>query len=246
MGQGATYVEAVVNEDHDHHSSTQPCVLPTTNFISSGQDGPDNESAGHANGADEHNGAPAQEVNEEREHSIDHQRPGTQATVDAQLVLRVVNPDLLKDQSHVIPDEPAAGPLLEQAHGHNEHEPFAVSRSPEEVTVARALSELFIERESGVDLVELEADKLVVLVALGMVVRKDLFGTFTLVSVDIEARRFRHKVHQRQNDQGTETLEERWQAPRPVTVDPKGTTGLESALNLPETDNLLCYPGGRE
>lgn len=97
--------------------------------------------------------------------------------------------------------------MLEQTHSHDEHESLAVASGSEEVAVAGAFADLFVERETCVDLVVLNVDQLIVLITLGVISCKELLGTITLILVNVKPRALRHKVHEWQYEEGAETLQ---------------------------------------
>jgi hypothetical protein len=123
-----THVERVINKDHGHNCATESVVRSSTNFMPSRENGPHNKCSGHADCANQHDLAPAEEIDEEGEDSIDDQRPGPQTAIDTKLSLRILDANVLQNEAHVVANEATTGPLLEETHGNHEHDSLSVAR----------------------------------------------------------------------------------------------------------------------
>lgn len=105
MGEGqGTHVEGVVEEYHEDHSATESRVFLAADFVPSGEDGPDDECKGHADGADQHDSAAAKVIDEEGKNGVDDEGPCPETAVNPELIVGICDADVLKDNTHVIAD----------------------------------------------------------------------------------------------------------------------------------------------
>ena len=135
--------------------------------------GPDDVGGAHSSRSGEEEGTTTKLVNPETHEEGDDEVDDGEDTVDLELQLRVGDAGEGEDVGHVVGDETVAGPLGEETQGDEDDQAVTVALGAPELGPAVALK-LLLELDGLLDLVELDLDELVLLVAAGVGARENL------------------------------------------------------------------------
>ena len=167
----------------------------------------------------------------------DKQVPDLETTVDHILGVRVGVADSVQSLVEIVRHDTVAGPLGEEARGNTDKHAVAVSLCLPKDSPALSL-ELLLELESGVNLLDLELDELILLVAIGVGLCEDVESLFGFTLGDEETGRFVDEPDEDELEDRGECLYKRRNTPRPIALDLKSTKGE------PRCDNGTKVPKG--
>jgi hypothetical protein len=186
-------------------------------------DGHDGVSHEHARSGRKEQGTTADTLDGERGDGGPEEVPNGEETVDEEDDGRVGDSNGRHDRVEEVREHTIAGPLREEGDGHNDAETLAVARGGEERLVANVGGDGTVELNGGLDLVVLELNERVLLVAVGVVVTKGANGIGVTTLGNEPTRGLGSEEDQADLQDGGNTLEDGRDTPRPRILDLEGT-----------------------
>jgi len=172
----------------------------------------------------------------------DEQVPDLETAVDDILSVGVGVADSVQGLVEVIRHDTVAGPLGEEAGSNaNEHAVAVTLCLPEDSPALRL--ELLLELKCGVNLLDFELDQLVLLVTVRVGPCEDVESLFGFTLGDEETGRFVNQPDEDKLEDRGQSLHERRDAPRPVTLDLKSTKGEPRCDNGTEVPKRVIDGG---
>jgi hypothetical protein len=225
-------------EKPDHGNDGLAGGLATLGFLLRRANRPNNEADAHRCSSSKEERSSSDAVDKQSAGHGDDERENREATVDAELGVRVGYTDGVVDVGGVVGDETVAGPLGEETERAEEQEPVPVALGLEEVEVRRRLLVLEFQTEGLLDLGILELHCRVVDVAIRVVLAEDVECLFVALLCDQPTWRLGDPEDEDELDDGGERLSKGRNAPRPIGIDTLGAKsqpGADNGTHIPET-----------
>ena len=218
-------VEEVVEEDHGDDS------FSVANFTSlnvhSGQSSPGGESADHATSCNEEKRSTTNSVyHESPEPCLEHVNHEDE-TVESVTVERIRDTNIGKNSVKVVSSQTGAGPLREDTTSHADEDSLASSTGREEFRPTTLSS---LTSNGSLDFIELEANTLVLFVAVGVVLGEDLESLLVLATRNEPTRTLGKQENKDDLNSGWCSLHKTGKSPCPVADD------TECAVGNPATE----------
>lgn len=210
---------------------------------------PEDESAKHAGGRSQEHGAAADLVDEHGHADGDDEGEDGLAGRETELGGGLGDTGRVVELGRVVGDDGVARPLREDTERDEDGEAVTVALGLEEVEVAAVGLGLHLEADGLLDLAELELDRGVVLVAVGVEAGEHGEGLVVPVLGDEVTGRLRHPPDEDDLDDRGEGLKEGRDAPRPLVLhevgaeaqpaDDEGADVPQAVVDRGETGTML-------
>jgi hypothetical protein len=209
-------VEAVVEENHGHHSVCSTLV-GIVHAVRSRATGPDDENNEHAGGGDKEQWTSADLVDEEAHAGGNDHVQDLQTSVDDELDVAVRDSDIVEDEVQVVADKTVARPLGEKTKRKQDNESVTVALGLEQLEPAVTL-ELLLQLDGVLDLLELDLHNLGLEIAICVHLCENSVSFLDLAVGDEETRGLRHKPDERDLKERRQCLHQGGYTPAPVAV----------------------------
>jgi hypothetical protein len=148
-----------------------------------------------------------------------------QDTVDEKLLSLALDSDTVQNLGEVVRDKTVTGPLREEGDGNNDPHSLKVTPGLEQREVGRSSLGLLFESQSFLDFLVLEFDEGIVRVASTVVLSDNVNSFLISTVVDEPSRGLGDKVDEDELDDGSKSLEDRGDSPRPGALNSESTVG---------------------
>jgi hypothetical protein len=235
-------VEAVVEENHGHHSVCSTLV-GVVHAVRSRATGPDDENNEHAGGGDKEQWTSADLVDEEAHAGGDDHVQDLQTSVNNELDVAVRDSDIVENDVQVVADKTVARPLREETERQEDDEPVAVALGLEELEPAVAF-ELLLQLDSVLNLLELDLHNLRLEIAVCVHLCEDSVSFLDLAVCNEETRGLWHKPDERDLEERRQCLHQGGYTPAPVVVLRRVSKQLEAhQSSWDRLTDVVCAEG---
>ncbi len=194
-------------------------------LVKRGGESPEDEGTEHATSGSQEHGATAELVDEHGHADRNNEGEAGLASRKTELLGRAGNTGAVVELAGIVGNDGVTGPLGEDTERNEDGEAVTVALGAEEVGVAAGALGLELETNGLLDLAELELDRGIVGVAIGMVLGESVERLLMPVLGNQVAGGLGNPEDEGQLDDRREGLEEGRDTPRPVGADVVGAEG---------------------